>query len=79
MNDGQVSAKLGLKGIPALAEEAMIERDIALAESIGGRLHLAHISTAGSVDLIRQAKKTGVQVTAEATPHHLTITEDWTT
>ena len=78
MNDGQVSANLGLKGIPTLAEEAMVERDIALAKSIGGRLHLAHISTAGSVDLIRQAKKTGVQVTAEATPHHLTITEDWT-
>lgn len=79
MNDGQVSAKLGLKGIPALAEEAMIERDIALAESIGGRLHLAHISTAASVELIRQAKRKGIPVTAEATPHHLTITEDWTT
>lgn len=78
MNDGQVSANLGLKGIPPLAEEAMVQRDIAVAESIGGRLHLAHISTARSVDLIRQAKKIGIHVTAEATPHHLTITEDWT-
>ena len=77
MAEGWVSSRLGLSGIPAAAEESMIARDIALAELTGGRLHLAHVSTAGSVPLIRQAKERGLAVTAEVCPHHLTITEDW--
>jgi dihydroorotase len=77
MNDGAVAVSLDLKGWSALAEEIMVARDIAMAETTGGPLHLAHISTAGSVELVRRAKKRGVSVTAEATPHHLTITEDW--
>ena len=77
MNDGVVAASLGLKGWPASAEEMMVARDIALAEATGGPLHLAHVSTAGSVDMVRRAKEQGISVTAEATPHHLTITEEW--
>jgi dihydroorotase len=77
MNDGELAASLGLKGWPALAEEAMVARDLSLAASTGGRLHLAHVSTAGSVDLVRRAKERGIPVTAEAAPHHLTITEEW--
>ena len=77
MNDGAVAKSLGLKGVPASAEESMVLRDITLAESTGGRLHLTHVSTAGSVDILRSAKKRGLNVTAEATPHHLTITEEW--
>ncbi len=77
INDGDVAASLGLKGWPASAEEIMVARDIALAEMTGGPLHLAHISTAGSVELVRRAKERGISVTAEATPHHLTITEEW--
>jgi dihydroorotase len=75
MNEGALSLRLGLKGIPAAAEEAMIARDIALLERTGGRLHIAHLSTAGSVDLVRAAKQRGLAVTAEVTPHHFTLTE----
>lgn len=76
MNEGLVSAKLGLKGIPAAAEEVMVARDIKLAEATGARVHIAHASTAGSVDLIRRGKEKGIAVTAEVTPHHLTMTEE---
>lgn len=76
MNDGWVSARLGLKGIPAVAEEIVIARDIALAKLTGARLHIAHVSTEGSVQLIRNAKEKGISVTAEVTPHHLTLTEE---
>jgi dihydroorotase len=76
MNEGVISTKLGLRGIPDAAEEIMVARDIALAELTGGRLHIAHASTEGSVELIRRAKEKGVRVTAEATPHHLTLTEE---
>jgi dihydroorotase len=75
MNEGALSLRLGLKGVPAAAEEAMIARDIALLERTGGRLHVAHISTAGAVELVRQAKRRNLAVTAEATPHHFTLTE----
>ncbi|AQS59028.1 dihydroorotase [Desulforamulus ferrireducens] len=76
MNEGAVATMLGLKGIPNVAEEVMVARDILLAESTGCALHLAHISTAGSVRLVRQAKARGVRVTAEATPHHFSLTEE---
>ncbi|MFI8631964.1 dihydroorotase [Microbacterium sp. NPDC077663] len=76
MNEGTVSAELGLTGWPAVAEESIIARDVLLAEHVGSRLHVCHLSTAGSVDLIRWAKKRGVHVTAEVTPHHLLLTED---
>ncbi len=76
MNEGTVSSELGLAGWPAVAEESIIARDVLLAEHVGSRLHVCHLSTAGSVDLIRWAKKRGVQVTAEVTPHHLLLTED---
>lgn len=76
MNDGTVSAELGLKGIPWVAEDSMIARDVMLAEFTGGRLHIAHISTKGGVDIVRQAKKRGVNVTCEATPHHFTLTDE---
>lgn len=76
MNEGFVSTVLGLKGHHAVAEEAMIYRDIRLAEITGGRLHVAHISTAGAVRLVREAKGRGVKITAEAAPHHFTLTED---
>ena len=77
MAEGAVASRLGLDGIPAAAEESMIARDIALAQLTGGRLHLAHISTAGSIHLLRQAKDRGLRVTAEVCPHHLTITDQW--
>ncbi|MCI0788231.1 MAG: dihydroorotase [Chloroflexi bacterium] len=77
MAEGPVATHLGLDGIPAAAEEAMIARDIALAEATGGRLHIAHLSTAGSVPLVREAKERGLSVTAEVCPHHLTTTEQW--
>ncbi|PKB71654.1 MAG: hypothetical protein BZY87_04455 [SAR202 cluster bacterium Io17-Chloro-G6] len=77
MAEGSVATHLGLDGIPAAAEEAMIARDIALAEATGGRLHVAHLSTAGSVPLVREAKERGLSVTAEVCPHHLTITDQW--
>lgn len=76
MNEGAVSTVLGLKGVPAAAEEIMVARDLALARLTGGYLHLAHVSTAGSVELIRRAKDQGIKVTAEVTPHHLLLTED---
>lgn len=76
MNEGPTSIRMGLKGMPAAAEEAMIARDISLAELTGGRLHIAHVSTVGSVELVRQAKRRGLAVTAEATPHHLFLTEE---
>ncbi len=75
MNEGFYSTLLGLKGAPAAAEEAMIARDLILAEMTEARLHIAHVSTAGSVRLIRQAKERGMRVTCEATPHHLVLTE----
>ncbi len=76
MNDGWVSTRLGLKGIPAAAEEITVARDLALAQLTGARLHIAHVSTEGSVELIRRAKEKGIAVTAEVTPHHLTLTEE---
>ncbi len=76
MNEGWVSNRLGLKGIPRSAEEIMVGRDISLAELTGGRLHLAHVSTEGALDLVRVAKERGVDVTCEVTPHHLILTED---
>ena len=76
MNEGIISTRLGLAGMPAAAEESMVARDIALAELTGARLHIAHVSTAGSVELVRAAKRKGIKVTAEVTPHHLTLTEE---
>src|SRR6185437_5607514 len=64
-------------GWPGAAEEIMVARDVALAEATGGRLHIAHLSSAGSVGIVREAKRRGVRVTAEVTPHHLTLTDDW--
>ncbi|MFZ9926334.1 MAG: dihydroorotase [Candidatus Nanopelagicaceae bacterium] len=75
MNEGVVSAKLGLTGWPAVAEEAIIARDVLLAEHVGARLHICHVSTAGSVEIIRRAKARGINVTAEVTPHHLLLTD----
>ena len=76
MNEGVVSARLGLKGIPSEAEEIMVIRDILLARRTGGHVHLCHMSTKGSVELIRWGKERGIRVTAEACPHHLSLTED---
>jgi dihydroorotase len=76
VNEGIVSARLGLQGIPNAAEEIIVARDLALVQLTGGRLHIAHVSTEGSVELIRRAREKGVQVTAEVTPHHLTLTEE---
>jgi dihydroorotase len=76
MNEGLVSLVLGLGGMPAAAEEVMIGRDIALAEVTGGRLHVMHVSTAGGVALIREAKRRGARVTGEACPHHFTLTDE---
>lgn len=73
MNEGALSSELGLKGWPAVAEESIIARDVLLAEHIGARLHICHLSTAGSVEVVRWAKARGVQVTAEVTPHHLLL------
>lgn len=75
MNEGFVSTRLGLRGMPSVAEEIMIARDIMLAEYTGGRFHVAHISTKGSVELVRKAKAKGIKVTAEATPHHFVLNE----
>jgi dihydroorotase len=74
MHEGTVSVRLGLKGIPSAAEEIMVARDIILAELTGGHVHLCHMSTRGSVELIRRAKEKGLRVTAEATPHHFALT-----
>ena len=76
MNDGWVAARLGLKGIPAAAEESFIARDIALAGMTGARLHITHVSTRGAVELIRIAKSNGLHITADVTPHHLTLTDE---
>jgi dihydroorotase len=76
MHEGLVSTRLGLKGIPAAAEEIMVARDILLAELTGGHVHLCHMSTRGSVELIRRAKEKGLRVTAEACPHHFTLTHE---
>jgi dihydroorotase len=76
MHEGLVSTRLGLKGIPSAAEEIMVARDIILAELTGGHVHLCHISTKGSVELIRRAKHQGLKVTAEATPHHFSLTQE---
>ncbi len=76
MNAGQLADKLRLAGIPVEAEEMAVERVISLAQLLSAKVHIAHVSTAGSVDIIRNAKEQGVEVTAEATPHHLTLTED---
>jgi len=76
MNEGITSTRLGLGGIPNAAEEIIVARDLTLAQLTGGRLHIAHVTTEGSVDLIRRAKEKGIRVTAEVTPHHLTLTEE---
>ena len=76
VNEGAISARLGLKGIPNAAEEIIVARDLALAQLTGGWLHVAHTTTEGSVDLIRRAREKGIKVTAEVTPHHLTLTEE---
>ncbi len=76
MHEGLVSLVLGLPGLPTAAEDVMVSRDIALAEATGGRLHVMHVSTAGSVEILRRAKRRGVRVTAEATPHHFTLTDE---
>ena len=76
MNEGELSGRLGLTGWPAVAEEAVIARDCLLAAHVGSRLHVCHVSTAGSVELIRQAKAAGWNVTAEVTPHHLLLTDE---
>lgn len=76
MNEGAVSAVLGLTGWPAVAEESIIARDVLLAQHVGSRLHVCHVSTAGSVEIIRWAKQRGINVTAEVTPHHLLLTDE---
>ena len=76
MHEGLVSLELGLRGMPAAAEDIMVARDINLAEITGARLHIMHVSTAGAVAAVRRAKERGVQVTAEVTPHHLTLTDE---
>jgi dihydroorotase len=77
LNEGVVSARLGLTGWPAVAEESIIARDVLLAGHVGSRLHVCHVSTAGSVEILRWAKAKGWQVTAEVTPHHLLLTDDF--
>ena len=77
MNAGQVATRLGLAGVPAEAETAMVARDLHLANLTGARLHVPHISTSGSIVALRTAKERGVNVTAEVTPHHLTLTDEW--
>jgi dihydroorotase len=76
MHEGRVSAVLGLRGWPAVAEEAVIARDVLLAGHVGSRLHVCHVSTAGSVEIVRWAKGRGIAVTAEVTPHHLLLTDE---
>jgi dihydroorotase len=76
LNEGRLSSELGLTGWPAVAEEAIVARDVLLAEHVGARLHVCHLSTAGAVDVVRWAKARGIAVTAEVTPHHLLLTED---
>ncbi len=76
LNEGELSSRLGLAGWPAVAEESIIARDVLLAQHVGARLHICHVSTAGSVDVLRWAKAKGIDVTAEVTPHHLLLTEE---
>jgi dihydroorotase len=76
MNESELSGRLGLAGWPAVAEEAIIARDVLLAQHVGSRVHICHLSTAGSVEIVRWAKSRGIDVTAEVTPHHLVLTED---
>ena len=76
MNEGEVSSRLGLKGWPAVAEEAIIARDVLLADHVQSRLHICHLTTAGGVEIIRWAKARGINVTAEVTPHHLLLTDE---
>ena len=76
MHEGWVSNRLGVKGVPASAESVMVARDISLAELTGGRLHLAHVSTAEAVEMVRRAKEKGIDVTCEVTPHHLTLSDE---
>jgi len=75
MNEGPVSTRLGLKGLPSAAEELVVARDVILSQHTGARIHLQHLSSRGSVDIVRRAKARGVNVTAEATPHHISLTE----
>jgi dihydroorotase len=75
MHEGEVSARLGMTGWPAVAEEAIIARDALLAEHVGSRVHICHVSTAGSVEILRWAKQRGIRITAEVTPHHLVLTD----
>jgi dihydroorotase len=77
MHEGAISARLGLPGMPAAAEEAAVARDIALAKMTGARLHLTHLSTAGSIELVRRAKVEGAPITCDVTPHHLAMTDEW--
>jgi len=79
MNEGEISARLGLKGWPAVAEEAIIARDVLLVDHVKSRLHICHVTTAGGVEIIRWAKQRGIDVTAEVTPHHLLLTDELTT
>jgi dihydroorotase len=76
LHEGEVATRLGLTGWPAVAEEAIIARDVLLAEHVGSRLHVCHVSTAGSVEILRDAKRKGLRVTAEVCPHHLLLTHD---
>ena len=76
MNESELSGRLGLAGWPAVAEEAIIARDVLLAQHVGSRVHICHLSTAGSVEIVRWAKSRGIDVTAEVTPHHLVLTEE---
>jgi dihydroorotase len=77
MNEGPVAAKLGLRGMPPAGEEAMVARDVALAELTRGRLHVCHVSTAGAIDAVRRGRARRQRVSGEASPHHLTLTDDW--
>ncbi|MSZ35093.1 MAG: dihydroorotase, partial [Actinobacteria bacterium] len=79
MNEGEISARLGLKGWPAVAEEAIIARDVLLSDLVKSRLHICHVTTAGGVEIIRWAKQRGINVTAEVTPHHLLLTDELAT
>jgi len=79
MNEGEISARLGLRGWPAVAEESIIARDVLLADHVKSRLHICHLTTAGGVEIIRWAKARGIDVTAEVTPHHLLLTDDLAT
>jgi dihydroorotase len=76
MHEGAVSLSLGLPGMPPAAEDVMVSRDVTLAETTGGRLHVMHVSTSGAVEILRRAKRRDVRVTAEVTPHHFTLTDE---